>query len=360
TVHLPDGDGGLIILEELRVRELLPLDSQPPGPDARASFAPDPASPGFYLLRFSDGGVVSLLLSPGEQTLVTRHGKGGQWTYDVQGSPGSSLLREYFYHRADDEAILDSLGQVFRDSRSLTDFVRIREQLDSQYTLLLEGHRQWVFRFIMDHDTSLAGLFLLNQRFGNGPVFSEEDAFGLMEHLDTLLYARYKGNLHVLDHRRRVSAFRRSRFALDLAMQRLAPGRPAPALSLRDASDQDWRLSSLAGQPILLHFWASGDARSRRDNRELPSLLRTHPQVQPVSVSMDTQREAWLAAVALDGLEWTQVSELLGMESPAAIKYLPEKSLPVYVLIDSRGKIVSRVQDLETLRTALEDLKKRG
>jgi len=75
---------------------------------------------------------------------------------------------------------------------------------------------------------------------------------------------------------------------------------------------------------------------------------------------MDTQREAWLAAVALDGLEWTQVSELLGMESPAAIKYLPEKSLPVYVLIDSRGKIVSRVQDLETLRTALEDLKKRG
>ncbi|MBE0641667.1 MAG: hypothetical protein IH599_06490, partial [Bacteroidales bacterium] len=303
--------GGIVLLEELLVREVRTIDSLTLSPGVQASFHLSHSLPGFYLLRYGDGTVLTLFIRPGEEVHVERIHDESSYGYNVKGSPGSEVLREYFLRRSADEQVMDSLGRVFRDSRATDDFYIIREKLDSQYFALRESHREWVFRYIMDNDTSLVSLFLLNQRFGREPVYTLEDAFGLMEHLDSMLFGRYPDNVHALDHHKRVDARRRAIYEMELTLEKLMPGKPAPELMMRDITDQEWRLGQMSGQPVLLHFWASTDALSRRDNRQLPSLIDKHPWLVPVSVSMDRQQEAWKAAVKLDALSWTQVSELL-------------------------------------------------
>lgn len=350
-----EAHSGKVYIEELLVREIRTVDSVMLSKDASTVVDVPLDVPGFYLLRFEDGQVFTLFLEPGEKVSLRTINEQGYQGYEVQGSPGSEILMEYFLRRSLDEQVLDSLGKVFRESRSDPDFVNIRAILDSQYYALLEQHREWAFRFILDHDTSLVSLFILNQRFGAGPVFTEEDAFGLMERLDSVLYTRFPENIHARDHHQRVNTRRREIFELELALERLAPGKPAPDLTMRDPEGREWKLGKFAGQPVLLHFWASTDALSRRDNRQLPALVAQHPWLMTVSVSMDVQREAWKAAVALDALEWTQVSELLGMDGPAARKYLPEKELPYYCLIDARGKLVFRTEDISELAMELDN-----
>jgi peroxiredoxin len=74
-------------------------------------------------------------------------------------------------------------------------------------------------------------------------------------------------------------------------------------------------------------------------------------------VSLDTDKDKWLKAIADDQLTWPHVSDLKGWKNEAAAVYAVS-SIPANLLIDKTGKIIDRNLREEKLREKINELLK--
>jgi peroxiredoxin len=122
----------------------------------------------------------------------------------------------------------------------------------------------------------------------------------------------------------------------------VAVGDIAPEFSLRNVKDSLLSLSSLHGKVVLLDFWASWCAPCRAAN---PGLVKLYNKYRPkgfdvLGVSIDSKKEAWLKAVAQDHIQYQQVNDTAGWNSPVAEQY-GINQIPTSFLLDKEGKIIA-------------------
>ena len=115
----------------------------------------------------------------------------------------------------------------------------------------------------------------------------------------------------------------------------------APDFSLPDKNGSEKILSDYQGKIVLIDFWASWCHICRGENPELVSLYTDYQSkgFEIIGVSIDTDRSSWLDAVQEDGIEFVQVSDLKGIESPVTKSY-GVAGVPKMVLTDEEGKIL--------------------
>jgi len=126
-----------------------------------------------------------------------------------------------------------------------------------------------------------------------------------------------------------------------------------------DTTGKAVKLSDFRGHYVLVDFWASWCKPCRAEN---PNLLKAYNRYKGknftiLGVSLDDEKtkRAWLGAVAQDGLPWTQVSELKGFQSTAAVLY-GVSAIPTNFLMDPNGKIIARNLRGEDLEKKLSEL----
>ncbi|MDP4664181.1 MAG: TlpA family protein disulfide reductase, partial [Salibacteraceae bacterium] len=128
-----------------------------------------------------------------------------------------------------------------------------------------------------------------------------------------------------------------------LAMRKLAPGSPAPEISLPQPNGEMLSLSDLKGQYVLIDFWASWCGPCRREN---PNVKRVYEKYHDkgfeiLGVSLDKAANAWTAAIAQDGLTWKHVSDLQYWNSSVVPEY-QITGIPLTVLVDKEGNIIAK------------------
>ena len=119
-------------------------------------------------------------------------------------------------------------------------------------------------------------------------------------------------------------------------------GAIAPEINLKGPNGDLISLSSLKGKVVLLDFWASWCRPCRAEN---PNVVRLYKKYKDkgftvYSVSLDQNKDKWLAAIVQDQLTWSNhVSELTGWKSSAGAKY-GISSIPKTFLINKKGEII--------------------
>ncbi len=142
-------------------------------------------------------------------------------------------------------------------------------------------------------------------------------------------------------------------------MEKVQVGSEAPDFTLPDVDGNPVSLSSFRGKYVLVDFWAAWCPDCRKENPNIVSAWEKYKNKNftVLGVSLDRNRDQWLAAIEKDKLAWTQVSDLKYWSSDAAVLYCI-RWIPMSFLIDPEGKIVAIGLEGDELHNKLEELLK--
>jgi thiol-disulfide isomerase/thioredoxin len=141
-------------------------------------------------------------------------------------------------------------------------------------------------------------------------------------------------------------------FAQDYTNHKIEVGQKAPELAYPSPNGEVLKLSDIAKDRVVyLDFWASWCGPCRRASPEVVALYNKYKDAKfakakkgftVVSVSLDKDKDAWMAAIQQDGLVWPyHMSDLGFWNSKGALDY-GVQFIPQSFLVGPDGKIIGK------------------
>ena len=199
-----NASGIKVMFGEVDVDSIHDLDSMTLNENGLFRFKFNPSETGFYIVKTSSGEYILLLLEKDEEVNVFADLKKRPFNYQVDGSPGSILLKAFYDHTLVNLTKADSLRSVLMENRDSPSFYQLSLSFDSLFQKLIDNQKIIEKTFIEQHPNSLASLIVLNYKFGMTPVLNAEEDFPVFLKLDSTLSISYPANKHVAFHHQRV------------------------------------------------------------------------------------------------------------------------------------------------------------
>lgn len=126
-----------------------------------------------------------------------------------------------------------------------------------------------------------------------------------------------------------------------LQAMRLKPGQQAPSISYPDALGKLQNLEKYKGKYVLIDFWASWCGPCRQAIPKVKELYAQYRDkgLEVVSISIDTDKNAWRKAMADEKMPWEQ---LLSDNKDKTMADFQFAGIPTLYLLDREGKIVTK------------------
>lgn len=218
--------------------------------------------------------------------------------------------------------------------------------LSNTYRTYLEENNKLEDAFIQEHKNDIVGLYVFYQKV----LSQEESASDYQNEFGTFSIAMQDSRIgkKISDHFGKLETIDDN--ALEI-------GDLVPNFTIPTADGQTVNLYDfIANNKLtLIDFWASWCGPCRLEN---PNLVATYQEYQKkgfeiLGVSLDSNKDRWLAAIQKDQLQWTQVSNLEGAQDPIAIAYALE-GIPASFLVDQEGTILELDLRGSELKEAIE------
>lgn len=336
------GENSLVVLEEMAVREYIPIDTATCDADGRFQIDFKPEQTAFYMLRTGGKGYITLLIEPGQKiTLKGSYRQPDQ--YSLSGSEGSEELMEL---SAQHKRTLNELGDITRQAaefRGLSDYPEKKMRLDLKFDSITTSFQEYSFEFINRNRESLSILIALYNLYGQGlPVFDPIEDFRTYQFVDSLLQTHHPEFEAAKLLQAQVLEAKTTKLKNE-ADHHPEVGDIAPDFVSSCPDGSPLALSDFKGHYVLISFWAGWSNPSREENRYLKEIWKTKGSLpfKILQVSLDHEREIWIRAIEQEGLVWDHVSDLRRWESAIVNLYDVDK-IPSNYLIDPKGKIIAR------------------
>ena len=282
-------------------------------------------NPDFYLFKLADGQYINLVIKGNDTLKVYGDGKNLFNFSNIIGSEASTQLNEFLRYNQFYTAKLDSAKLYLKNNPGQDQAVN--QSFKSVFDQF-KGYRQ---RFIANNNNSPALVATVY-------TFSLEQEFPSYETVVKQLYSGFGESPTV---QRIYKEYEQNKLLAE-KNKPFQPGSAAPDFELPNPEGKMMKLSDYKGKVVLLDFWASWCGPCRKENPHVVHLYETYHEdgFEVFSVSLDKDREKWVAAIAKDNLIWKgHVSDLMFWQSAAA-KLYQVSSIPHTVLIDREGNII--------------------
>jgi peroxiredoxin len=287
--------------------------------------------------------VLRFVVDPGKN--ITINGSATELhNITIEGAETQSLYNEYMVlltpiHDKQEMLQQEAYNYFYDSSISEEALEKIQEELSMAYQQLEDEIEIIKLEFIKAHSNHFVAAYLVYRN-----VNSLNDIAEIEEQLQLLNPAL--NNKYIKLAKDRIEKLKIK-----------AVGATLPIIELPDADGNLISIESLRGKFVLIDFWASWCGPCVR---ELPNLKEAYAKYHEkgfdiYSISLDTDKASWLAAVEKYELNWVHVSDLKGFESPVA-KLLAVSYVPHLFLLDPNGVILAVDLREEALANKLSEL----
>lgn len=348
-----------IYLDELRSKDLRPVDSVKITDKGTFSFKREIKSPAFYLLKINDRNFLTMLLEPGQRVEIKSYFDSLNYPVSIEGSKGTELMNEYNLKLRKTITKLSGLSTIYRQNIKNPQLPAVMQSLDSLAQIYLNEINTYTRNYIDANLNSLVSLIALYQQVS-------PNAYVLNPAKDYKYYLKVDSSLSILypDYEPVVSLHKQVKQLMaevegkaDLPV-RAGEGTLAPDIVLPSPQGDTIKLSSTKGSVVLLDFWASWCSPCRQENPNLVKAYNLYHKrgFQIFQVSLDKTKDAWLKGIEDDQLgRWIHVSDIKYWNSKAAQLYRIE-SIPSNFLLDKEGRIIATNLRGEALQAKLAEL----
>ncbi|MCP4310667.1 MAG: AhpC/TSA family protein [Bacteroidetes bacterium] len=361
SIHgsVEEGEGQAITLERLDVNRTSLIDSAAIGKEGAFTLTTNLEEPELFVLRYSNGEIVNLLIAPGEKITLSTRAESFDKGYSVHGSEESENIRILVEQLNLTRSKLDSLEEVALTAGD-PESPHMKLVRDA-YTQTIISQKRFTISYLVQHMTSLSSVYALYQKY-------EEDALvmGLESDLqyfkviaDSLETAHPNSSLTLslrADITRREAEFNRASH-MNTLLEMAEEPKGFLDLAIPDRDGKEITLSDYKGKAIMVVFWASGDETSINSLLQLKSTYDLYHSkgFEIYAISMDNDKYRWMNAIDFNEFNWINVSELTYPDSRANILY-NVSSLPSAFLVNKEGDIVAKNIFGKTLETWLDNL----